>query len=104
MDKAEITVRNILTAVEAPLYDIGVLSDRGMLPGLDSIPSAAVLDRLSLLKYRNTRGSHIYLRPSGEHRFTVLDDLNQAALARLSPDGLNPSPVRNTRPRTFHTS
>jgi RepB DNA-primase from phage plasmid len=62
--------------IEAPLYDIGVLSDRGMLPGLDSIPAAAVLDRLSLLKYRNVRGSHIYVRPSGEHRFTVLDDLN----------------------------
>jgi RepB DNA-primase from phage plasmid len=65
MDKTESTVRNILTAVEAPLYDIGVLSDRGMLPGLDSIAAAAVLDRLSLLKYRNVRGSHIYIRPSG---------------------------------------
>jgi hypothetical protein len=32
MDRAEITVRNMLTAVEAPLYDIGVLSDLGMLP------------------------------------------------------------------------
>jgi hypothetical protein len=42
-----------------------------MLPGLDSIPATAVLDRLSLLKYRNVRGSHIYVRPSGEHRFTV---------------------------------
>ena len=71
------TVRNMLAAVEAPLYDIGVLSDRGMLPGLDGIPAAAVLDRLSLLKYRNVRGSHIYIRPSGEHRFTALDDLNE---------------------------
>jgi hypothetical protein len=57
MDRAEITVRNMLTAVEAPLYDVGVLSDRGMLPGLDGIPAAAVFDRLSLLKYRNARGS-----------------------------------------------
>jgi hypothetical protein len=50
MDRAEISVRNMLTAVEAPLYDIGVLSDRGMLPGLDSIPAAAVLERLPLLR------------------------------------------------------
>jgi hypothetical protein len=50
MDRTESTVRKMLTAIEAPLYDIGVLSDRGMLPGLDSIPAAAVLDRLSLLK------------------------------------------------------
>ena len=58
MDKTESTVRNRLTAIEAPLYDIGVLSDRGMLPGFDGISAAAVLDRLSLLKYRNVRGSH----------------------------------------------
>src|SRR5271155_2287169 len=83
MDKTESTVRNMLTAIEAPLYDIGVLSDRGMLPGLDGIPAATVLDRLSLLKYRNVRGSHIYVRPSGEHRFTVLDDLNETTPARL---------------------
>ena len=44
MDKTESTVRKMLTAIEAPLYDIGVLSDRGMLPSLDSIPAAAILD------------------------------------------------------------
>jgi hypothetical protein len=101
MDKTESTVRNMLTAVEAPLYDIGVLSDRGMLPGLDSIPAAAVLDRLSLLKYRNARGSHIYVRPSGEHRFTVLDDLNETTLARLSVDGFNPCAVIKTSAGNF---
>jgi RepB DNA-primase from phage plasmid len=101
MDRAEISVRNMLTAVEAPLYDIGVLSDRGMLPGLDSIPAAAVLDRLSLLKYHNARGSHIYVRPSGEHRFTVLDDLNEATLARLSSDGFSPCAVVETSAGNF---
>jgi hypothetical protein len=29
--------------------------------GLDGIPAASVLDRLSLLKYRNARGSHMLL-------------------------------------------
>src|ERR1700677_4929665 len=96
MDRTESTVRKMLTAIEAPLYDIGVLSDRGMLPGLDSIPAAAVLDRLSLLKHSNARGSHIYIRPSGEHRFTTLDDLNEASLARLSADGFTPWPVVGT--------
>jgi hypothetical protein len=57
MDRTESTVRNLLTAIEAPLYDVGVLSERGMLPGLDGISAALVLDRLSLLKYRNAHGS-----------------------------------------------
>jgi hypothetical protein len=81
MDRTESTVRNLLTAIEGPLYDVGVLSDRGMLPGLDSISAAAVLERLPLLKYRNAHGSHIYIRPSGEHRFTTLDDLSETSLA-----------------------
>ena len=101
MDRAEITVRKMLTAVEAPLYDIGVLSDRGMLPGLNAITAAAVIDRLALLKYRNTRGSHIYVRPAGEHRFTVLDDLNEASLTRLSEDGFDPCAVVETSAGNF---
>src|ERR1700722_13957973 len=90
MDKTESTVRIMLTAIEAPLYDVGVLSERGMLPGLDGISAAAVLNRVSLLKYRNAHGSHIYIRPSGEHRFTTLDDLHETSLANLSADGFNP--------------
>jgi hypothetical protein len=101
MDRAEITVRNMLTAVEAPLYDIGVLSDRGMFPGLDAIPAVAVIDRLAILKHRNARGSHIYMRPSSEHRFTLLDDLNEASLIRLSEDGFNPCAVVETSGGNF---
>ena len=101
MDKTESAVRNMLTAIEVPLYDVGVLSDRGMLPRLDGIPVAAVLDRLALLKYRNAHGSHIYIRPSGEHRFTTLDDLSEASLARLSADGFNPCAVVETSAGNF---
>ena len=64
MDRTEQIVRTMLAAVEAPLYDVGVLSTQGMLPGLDALPASAVLKRLRLLKFRNARGSHIYLRPS----------------------------------------
>jgi hypothetical protein len=60
-----------------------------------------VIDRLALLKYRNARGSHIYIRPSDEHRFTVLDDLNEASLARLSEDGFNPCAVVETSAGNF---
>jgi hypothetical protein len=91
----------MLEAIKAPLYDVGVLSNRGMLPGFDSIPAAEVLKRLSLLKYRNARGSHIYVRPSGEHRYTVLDDLNETMLARLTADGFNPCAVVETSAGNF---
>ena len=101
MDKTEQTVRNMLHAIEAPRYDVGVLSDRGMLPGLDAIAAAQVIARLPLLKYRNACGSHIYLRPSGEHRYTVLDDLSEAALAKLAQDGFTPCAVVETSAGNF---
>jgi hypothetical protein len=101
MNRTELTVLKMLTAIEAPLYDVGVLSDRGMLPGLDGISAEAALARLSLLKYRNARGSHIYIRPSGEHRFTVLDDLNEASVGRLSADGFDPCAVVETSVGNF---
>jgi hypothetical protein len=62
----------------------------GCLLDSTAFSAAAVLERLPLLKYHNARGSHIYIRPSGEHRFTVLDDLSESSLEKLSADGLNP--------------
>jgi hypothetical protein len=108
MDRTESTIRNLLMAIEAPLYDVGVLSERGMLPGLERISAAAVLDRLSLLKYCNAHGSHIYIRPSGEHRFTTLDDLGETSLARLAADGFRPAPATfrpgSSTPERFRSS
>jgi hypothetical protein len=101
MDRTEISVRHMLTAIEAPLYDVGVLSNRGMLPGLDGIPAEAVLARLSLLKNRNARGSHIYIRPAGQHRYTALDDLSETSLALLTGDGFNPCAVVETSAGNF---
>ena len=101
MDRTEATVRNMLSAIEAPLYDVGVLSDRGMLPGLDAVPATTVLAKLSFFKYRNARGSHIYIRPSGEHRYTALDDLSEIAVAKLTADGFTPCAIVETSAGNF---
>jgi hypothetical protein len=41
------------------------------------------------------------IRPSGEHRFTTLDDLSENSLARLSRDGFNPCAVVETSAGNF---
>jgi hypothetical protein len=96
MDRTLVAVQKMLAALDAPAYDIGILSDRGMLPGLFNLPAESVLSRLSLLKAHNARGAHIYIRPAGAHRFTVLDDLNRDGVARLAGDGLEPCAVVET--------
>lgn len=101
MDRTLIAVRNMLTALDAPAYDIGILSDRGMLPGLSDLPAAQVLARLPLLKAHNARGAHIYVRPSKEHRYTILDDLNQQSVDLLSADGYAPCALVETSAGNF---
>ena len=101
MDRTLIAVRNMLAALDAPAYDIGILSDRGMLPGLSDLPADLVMSRLPLLKAHNSRGAHIYIRPSGAHRFTVLDDLNQSSIDRLTADDFEPCAVVETSAGNF---
>jgi hypothetical protein len=101
MDRTPIAVRNMLAALDAPAYDIGILSDRGMLPGLSDLPDHLVMSRLPLLRAHNSRGAHIYIRPSGTHRFTVLDDLNQNSIDRLIADGFEPCAVVETSAGNF---
>ena len=101
MDKTLIAVHNTLSAIHTPAYDIGILTDRGMLPGLSNLSAANVLSRIPLIKAHNAKGAHIYIRPSGEHRYTVLDDLCQQSVDRLTADGYEPCAVVETSPGNF---
>jgi hypothetical protein len=96
MDRTLVAVQRMLAALDAPAYDLGILSDRGMLPGLSNLPAECVFSRLPLLKAHNARGAHIYVRPAGEHRFTVLDDLSTDGVDRLCAVGYEPCAVVET--------
>jgi hypothetical protein len=91
----------MLAALDVPAYDLGVRSERGMLPGLANHPAQTVLARIPLLKAHNARSAHIYIRPVGEHRFTVLDDLSAEAVQRLAADGYEPCAVVETSSGNF---
>jgi hypothetical protein len=101
MDRTLIAVRKILQAIDAPAYDLGVLNEGGMLRGLSALSSSQVISRIPLLKWHNAHGSHIYIRPAGEHRFTVLDDLAQGSLNRMLADGYEPCAVIETSAANF---
>ena len=101
MERTEHTLRKTLAAIDAPCYDIGILTDRGMFPRMDALTPSQCVTRLRYLKYRNANGAHIYFRPSGERRFTLLDDLDSATLAKLTADGFEPCAVIETSPGNF---
>ena len=102
MDRVEVAVNNMLSAIEAPLYDVGVFRrPRNASPARRHLGRTGPRPAPAFIKYRNVRGCHIYIRPSGEHRFTVLDDLDEAAIARLSEDGFTPCAVVETSVGNF---
>jgi hypothetical protein len=101
MDRTRNAVERMLAALDAPAFDLGVLSERGMLPGLANCTAQAVLARIPLMKAHNARGAHIYIRPAGEHRYTVLDDLSAEAVEQLAADGFEPCAVVETSPGNF---
>ena len=75
MDRTEATIRTLLTALPAPGYDLGILSD-GRMYRLEAVQACRLLRMLPYLKYRNANGAHIYMRPAGESAYTLLIDLN----------------------------
>ncbi len=100
MDRTEATLRKLLAALPAPGYDLGILSERGMYR-LEAVSHARILRMLPYLKYRNANGAHIYIRPTGESAYTLLDDLTPATLARLAAEGYRPAAVVETSPGSF---
>ncbi len=100
MNRTEGTIRKLLAALPATGYDLGILNDRGM-DRLEAVPESRIIRMLPYLKYRNANGAHIYIRPTGESPYTLLDDLTAGALDRLVPEGYAPAAVVETSPGSF---
>jgi hypothetical protein len=100
MDRTETIIRKFLTALPAQGYDIGILSERGMYR-LESVSASRILRMLSYLKHRNPNGAHIYIRPTGESAYTLLDDLTRVSLTRLTAEGYSSAAVVQTSPGSF---
>jgi hypothetical protein len=100
MDRTEATFRKLITALPAPGYDLGILSEKGMYR-LEALQASRLLRMLCYLKYRNANGAHIYIRPTGESAYTLLDDLNRKTLKRLAAEGYAPAAVVETSPGSF---
>ncbi len=102
MSRTELAVSCFLRALGAPSYDIGICGAQGgMLPGHDGLTGEEVLQRLPFLRYRNSRGEHVYVRPAGEHACTLLDDLSATAVGLLRQEGFAPAALVETSPKNF---
>jgi hypothetical protein len=53
------------------------------------------------LHHENAKGAHIYIRPTGAHSLTLLDDLSREAIKRMRAEGYEPAAVVETSPNNF---
>jgi hypothetical protein len=61
----------------------------------------ALMRSIAWLRYQNREGRNIYVRPSGEHELTLLDDLSENAVSRMRCAGFSPAVVVETSPGNF---
>ena len=92
MDRTEATLRKLFTALPAPGYDLGILSERGMYR-LEAVSHARILRMLPYLKDRNANGADIYIRHKAHRRKCL--HLSR----RPHPGHTRPSRHRRLRPR-----
>jgi hypothetical protein len=60
-----------------------------------------VLKSLLWLRRENLNRGHIYVRPSGLHGLSLVDDLTAEALARMKAEGFAPAAVIETSSGNF---
>lgn len=61
----------------------------------------ALLRSVPWLKYQNRNGRNIYVRPQGEHRLSLIDDLKAADVQTMKVSGFTPAVVVQTSPNNF---
>ena len=103
MNRTVEAVRAHLAAIHSPLYEIGVF-----FPPSEGRPESKMLLRtwdeaalhrsIPWLRAKNTEGAAIYIRPHGEHPYSLIDDLNFAGVRRLTAEGFAPAIVVETSP------
>src|SRR6266550_2705347 len=91
-----------VAAMHAEVFEIGLFdpnSSRQMLPRVWD--RNTLLRSISWLRVKNERGRNIYIRPSGEHRLTLIDDLGWRAVGRLKDKGFETAVIVETSPGNF---
>jgi hypothetical protein len=87
-----------LEAMGAAAFDIGVKRFDGTMLLREGWGAKQVLKSLLWLRRENLNRGHIYVRPTGIHGLSLVDDLKADALSRMKAEGFEPAAVVETSP------
>ena len=97
----QIAVQRQLVAMGCDTYDIGILRSDARMLLREGRRARWIEHSLRWLKRENARGAHIFVRPHGEHRLTLIDDLDASAILELKHSGFRPAVVIETSVGNF---
>jgi hypothetical protein len=98
---ARATALRQLAAMGCARFDLGVLRAHGVMLLYESLTAPQIRARFAWLRRENTRRAHIFVRPHGLSRLTLVDDLSSSALNSMKRGGFAPTLVVETSPRNF---
>lgn len=103
-----LAVEQQVAAMGCEVYEIGLFKPHT--PGAEPkepemLPRtwdrATLLKSVPWLRYQNSQGRNIYIRPKGEHHLSMVDDLTADAVKRMKAEGFAPALVVETSPGNF---
>ncbi len=90
-------------AMKASTFEVGLFNPTAehaaMLPRVWDLDT--LLRSVSWLRLKNLEGRNIYIRPSGEHALSLIDDASEKAIKLMKSEGFAPAVVLETSPRNF---
>ncbi len=102
MDRTAKAVITQVSAMECDTFEIGLFKADAqpmMLPR--TWDADTLVKSINWLKRQNLAGRNIYIRPSGEHYLSLVDDLTPAAVMAMKQSGFQPALVIETSPGNF---
>jgi hypothetical protein len=104
-DKTTGAVEQQIAAMGSELFELGLFNpDAGATESI-MIPrvwdSETIVKSVPWLRYQNTEGRNIYIRPKGEHDLSMVDDLTKDAVSTMRQAGFNPALVVETSPGNY---
>src|ERR1700675_4104713 len=90
-------------AMKATTFEVGLFDPTvehgAMLPRVWDLDT--LLRSVAWLRLKNLEGRNIYIRPSGEHALSLIDDASTQTIELLKSQGFAPAVILETSPRNF---
>ena len=94
-------VRLQLRAMGCERFDVGIKRDAGEMILREGQGAIEIEETIKWLRHENAKGAQIYVRPTGAHGLSLLDDLSSEAMERMKAEGFEPAVVVETSPNNF---